>query len=568
MLNKLSVKNFALIRELELEFAPGLNLITGETGAGKSLLLSALSALLGAKLTADVVRKGADKAVIEGEFRLNPDSPVKILLDDALDDQSEFAIIRREINRSGRSRAFINDSPAPLKKLAEIGELMVDLCGQHENQTLLNTERHLDYLDRYAGLLQPRDEFSQLHSRYRALNSKIQRLDEKRRNLTARQERIEFEIKEIETAALSPEEEESLRAEERAFENSEKILEFCRRFEEEISAKPGCAVEIVAGLSRELESIVNLEPRLGKTAEDVRSAQVALEEAVRGVAACQSGFDFSPERLEQIRERLGELSRLKRKYGGSVAAVIEHLIKLKSESASFTDIEEEIVAANKEISDIKPKLADKAAILSQQRHTAAPELKKEVEGVLRELGFEYVDFELRLQKKSGGDIQIGGQRFSLDSEGIDSCEFFVTANKGEPPRPLKDVASGGEISRIMLAMKSVIADGQNSGILVFDEIDIGISGRIARKVGLSLLKTAQTRQVLVITHLPQIASLPGKHFSAEKSAEDERTVSRFLILDQSGRIREIAKLLAAGDDPEKGEDYARQLMSSSGDEIL
>ncbi len=562
MIIKLFVKNYALIRELEVEFAPGLNLITGETGAGKSLLLGALDALMGGKLSSDIVRTGADKAVIEGEFNVSTGSDAWKPLSRELEDPGGNLILRREIARSGRSRAFLNDSPVTLKKLSQVGELLVDICGQHENQTLLREEYHLDYLDSFAGLTNLRRDFSSLHSRYHSLSEKLKKLENRKRDMLTRQERVRFETAEIEAAGVDPAEEETLLAEERAMKHSERILEICRRLSDELGNAPGSPLEVIGGLSRELDNILDIEPRLGKAAEDLRSASVSLEETVRGVTAYLKEFDFSPERLEQIRERLGELSLLKRKYGGSIAAILDHLEKLKQEEISFTSLETEIETLLEEIYELKKELAFKALELSQTRIEAAPKLKEAVESILRELGFDYVDFEIRLEHTEGSDFEVGGDRYRLTPAGIDRCQIHITTNKGEPLRPLKDVASGGEISRIMLALKSVISGGDSGQFLVFDEIDIGISGRIARKVGLNLYKTAQSRQALVITHLPQIASLPARHFAVVKSSDDDRTISRLLLLDKTGRVKEIAELLAAGKFEKKGEDYARQLLNA------
>ena len=560
MLKTLKVKNFALIREAEIEFAPGLNLITGETGAGKSLLIGALGAVLGDKIPPDSLRTGADKCIIEGEFGLSPDSPLLGLLEDD-SNPSNTLIIRREIHRSGRSRSFINDSPASFRKLAEIGAMLVDLCGQHEHQTLLKTENHLEYLDRYAGLMPERSEVAGFYSQYRAAIVKLSRLKRDQQQQAARRDRTAFEIREIEAVNPQPDEDEKLQNEEKTLQHGELILQFCLQTERDLSTKPESVLDTLSDLLKELDTIAAFSPELKSIQDDLRTAFASLEEAARAVISFRSKFNFSPDRLEDIRERLAELSRLKRKYGGSIEAVLAHLASLKSESQSFTSLEAEIDSADGNLDEIHRLLIGKSKELSRLRAEAAPRLKRDMESAMSGLGFNYADFDARLNKTAGDDAEIDGQSLQLQSTGIDNCEIFISTNPGEPPLPLKDIASGGEISRIMLALKAVIAGRDKPGTLIFDEIDIGISGKIARKVGLKLLDASSAQQVLVITHLPQIASLPARHFSAVKIEADGRAVSRFIQLDDVDRVGEVSKLLTTGKSKGKVEEYARELLS-------
>lgn len=562
MLKSLKVRDFALIREAEIEFSPGLNLITGETGAGKSLLVGALKALLGNRLSTDVIRLGADRAVIEGEFELESDSPVWRVVDEEGAEPSHALIIRREINRSGRARNFFNDSPLPVKKLVEISDYMVDLCGQHDQQTLMRRDFHLEYLDRFAGLTARRDEVSRLHNDYRRMSVEIKHLQAERERQVSRQELIDFEIREIESANPGIDEEEGLLREEKALQHGEQILEFCHRAEQELSSGSGAVLDTLANLSGELEELVSFATQFRGALDDIQNASASLAETVRVIVTLRDGFDFSPERLEWLRDRLGELSRLKRKYGGSIASALEHLKKLKLESKNFADLDGKISAVSEELKSVHAVIEEKAAELSRLREEAVPKLKTAMESILGDLGFTHVNFEVRLERIPGEDVEFEGGRFRLQPDGIDLCEIYISTNPGEPPMPLKNVASGGEISRILLALKSVIAGRDKPGTLVFDEIDIGISGRVARKVGLKLSEISGNQQALVITHLPQIASLPGRHFSVVKILDDERMVSKFNLLEDEERVKEIAKLLAAGESDRQGEDFARELLSS------
>ena len=560
MLKTLKVKNFALIREAEIEFAPGLNLITGETGAGKSLLIGALGAVLGDKIPPDSLRTGADKCVIEGEFELAPDSPVFNILEDDFKPEGSL-IIRREINRTGRTRSFINDSPVSFKKLAEIGSILVELCGQHEHQTLLKTENHLEYLDRYAGLMPQRSEVADLYSQYRTLTAKLNRLKREQQKQLTRRDRIAFEIREIEAVNPQPNEDETLINEEKTLQHGESILQFCRQAEQDLSAKPESVLDTLSELLKELDTVSAFASELKSIQDDLQTAFASIEEAARAAVNFRAKFDFSPDRLENIRERLTELSRLKRKYGGSIEAVLAHLAALKAESQSFTSLEAEIDSTDGNLSEIHRLLTEKAKELSRLRSKAAPRLKRDMKSAMGGLGFNNACFEARLNKTAGADAEIDGQSPQLQPSGIDHCVLYISTNPGEPPLPLKDIASGGEISRIMLALKAVIAGRDKPGTLIFDEIDIGISGRIARKVGLKLLDASSAQQVLVITHLPQIASLPARHFSAVKIEIDGRAVSRFIQLNDDARITEVAKLLTTGKSKSKVEEYARELLS-------
>ena len=561
MLKVIRVTNYALIREAEIEFAAGLNLLTGETGAGKSLLIGALSAILGDKAPVDFLRSGADKGFIEGEFVLSHDSPLHAILKAELED-SNILIVRREIHRNGRSRCFINDSPTSAKKLNEVGALLVELCGQHEHQTLLKSENHLDYLDKFGDLLHLRSQVSSLYARYKALSSKLQRLKTTQANRLARYERSQFEIKEIEAVNPSLEEEEELLNEEKALEHGESILQFCHQAEEYLTAQSGSAAELLAELLADLENIASFAPQLMSIQSDLQSAAASIEEAVRSIVGFRSKFDFSPERLEAIRERLGALSALKRKYGGSIETVIDHLERLKKELESFVSIESEIETTRDELKSALESLIEKSIELSHSRIEIAPRLEAEMQMVMFELGFKHADFQVRLGLNEGDDAEVEGSKVQLQPSGLDSCEFYIRTNPGEGALPLKSTASGGEISRIMLALKSVIAGRDNPSTIVFDEIDNGISGAIARKVGLKLFNTSKSQQILVITHLPQIASLPGRHFSVVKVELDGRAVSRFIPLEEKARVDEVAKLLTTGETQGKEREFAKELLSA------
>ena len=563
MLRVLRVKDFALIREAELKFSPGLNLITGETGAGKSLLIGALGGLLGGRMGGDFIRQDAARMVIEGEFSLEPGSPAGQILKQRGEDPAEPLILRRETQRNGRTRLFLNDSPTTLKRLQELGDALVDLCGQHEHQSLLRVENHLDYLDRFAGLQKEQERFARLYRRFRNLTDKLKRLKSRQLSDTRRLEIVEFEIREIETVNPLPDEEETMLQEEKALQHNEQLKSFCYRLEEELSAKPGAVLETLAGLRNELEKLAGYVPQLKTVLNDFQNASVTLQEAVRNVLSFRNGFDFSPQRLEEIRDRLGALAHLKRKFGGSIASVIEHREKLKWELEEYSGLENEIGELNEQLSEIRGELVTKAGELSENRRESVPALEESMLKLLSQLELPHARMEFRLGLKTGKDITVDGIDVQLSPGGINNGEIYISTNPGEPLKPMSTVASGGEISRIMLALKSVIAGRDRVGSLIFDEIDNGISGRVASKVGRLLLETSGAQQVIAVTHLPQIASLPSRHFSAMKVTVDNCSESRFLQLDETDRVQEIASLLTTGAEAGQGEDYARQLLNSA-----
>ena len=562
MLKKIIINNFALIEECEIKFSPGLNIITGETGSGKSLLIEALGALLGARMSADSIRSGEYKCVIEAEFKLNMFSPAVQWLKAEGEEVYEDLILRREYLGSGRTRGFINDSPVAIKKLSELGSILVDLCGQHDNQRLFNIDNHLDFLDKYAGLSELRSETGELYNIYRSLLQKLKDLQSKREKQTELQERLNFSIKEIEAVDPSTGEDEQLSAEEKELEHGEQLLEFCFEAEEELDNKNEAVLPTLNLLQLKAERFGGFSEDFKNIYEDLTNSTASLEEALRTIVAFRSRFEFSAERLEEIRERLGALSSLKRKYGGSIDAVVEKLAVMKTELDSIGNMEKDIAGVSKELKKVKLSLKEKAQTLSKKRIQAVPKLKETLDRVLLELGFNYTDFNAQITSRSGNDLGIDGKNYGMSENGFDICEFIISTNHGEEPLPLKDIASGGEISRILLALESQIANAERPNALVFDEIDMGISGRIARKVGLKLYSAAKERQLLVVTHLPQIASLPGRHISVYKVEENGRAVSRFKELDSEGRVTEIASLLTTGESKGKGEAYARELLEA------
>jgi len=562
MLKLLTIKNYALIEEARLEFSPALNIVTGETGAGKSLLIEALNCLLGVRMSPDNIRSGEEKCLIEAVFDLDLLSPVRKILQEEGAEIYDELIIRREYYSTGRNRCFLNDSPVNLKQLAEIGSFLVDLCGQNEHQRLFSPDNHLEYLDHFAGSTPLREETGTLYDQYKRTTHRLSELEKKHRLESERQDRLEFEIKEIETTAPEADEEARLLSEEKELENGEQLLEFCYEAERELSSKNEAALPIVDLLLLKADKYRSFSPDFKRIYDDLFNADASLKEALRTIVAFRSRFEFNPQRLEDIRQRLGALSTLKRKYGGSIESVLSKLAQLKSDRASLHSLQSDIVQTSQELTAVKAALAEKALLLSQQRFSTAAELKEKLDNELLELGFGYADLQIHLQKKPGGDISYQNQSYGITPAGLDICEFHISVNKGEPPLPLPEVASGGEISRIMLALKSVIADKDRPGALIFDEIDNGISGRIARKVGLKLYHTSRSLQTLVVTHLPQIASLPGKHFSVMKIEENGRSVSKIKALDHKDRVAEIASLLTTGEIKGKGEDYARQLLDS------
>ncbi len=559
MLAQLHITNFAIIDELFIDLGPGLTVLTGETGAGKSILIEAIQLLLGARGSPEQVREGASEAVVEGLFDLSDArGHVEALRHLGLDASSEV-LLRRVLSKGGRSRAYLNGQLSSIQMLSEVGRLMVNIYGQHEHQTLLQPERHLDLLDDYGGLRNLRGRWEDLWKRLERVKSDILAVESRMREASARRELWEFQCAEIRQAGLRPGEEEELEQERKVLLNVERISQGLSRAEEILYGAQGSVLERVQTVVREMKELVQIAPKLGQLLDLLSQASLDLEEAVHGLRQEMRSLQGDPARLAEVEERLSEIQRLRRKYKGTVSEVLSLGADLEGRISELGRGDEELQGLFRQKDEIEGALLVAGLELTEARRQAGLLLSQGVERELRDLGIDRPVLEVRrlpLQAGVGlgpGDIKAGGR-------GMDQIEFLLSANVGEPPRPLARIASGGELSRIMLALKRVLADAERVPTLILDEIDAGIGGAVAEALGEKLADIAKGHQVLCITHLPQIACYATRHFRVSKELKEGRTIARVESLEEDGRLEEISRMLGGRVITDKTRAHARELL--------
>lgn len=567
MLKSLEIKDYALIDHIQIEFEKGLNIITGETGAGKSILIDAMSLLLGERASTEVVRKGAQKSVVEGIFDVEGNKKVKALLEE---NDLEFLpelIIRREISLKGSNRCFINDSPVPLNLIKELGDLLVDLHGQHEHQSLLKTETHIDFVDDFAGNEKLLHEYLNLYQQLRKSKSELNELKSREASLKEKKEIYEFQIKEIDSINPMPDEDESLIEELNVLENAEKILLLSDEIYNLLYESDNSVNDLLGEVKHKLSQLSSIDKSLLEAEGECDSALTIIKELSSTLRAYKSRIDIDPKQVEEKRERLASINMLKKKYGGTLHKVLEYREKIGNEFNLAENFSEEISRYEKQLKELQKLAGEAAQRLSDARKKSSKKIESEVKKVLSSLGINQPEFEVRfianIADKSDDFILINSKKYSYTEKGIDEVEFYISTNPGEDLKPLAKVASGGEVSRIMLSLKTILAKNDRLPLLIFDEIDTGVSGRIAQKVGQALRDLAAYHQIISITHLPQIAAMAHNHYVVEKIQEDGRVVSHIKKLNEEEHIREVAKLLSGEKLTEASIQSAIQLIKSS-----
>jgi len=566
MLKTLYIKNFALIDELTIEFGSGLNIITGETGAGKSILIGALGVVLGERANQELIRAGADKAIIEAVIDATNNERVKSLLTEHQHEFRDEMILRRELSIKGQSRCFINDSPATLALLKAAGELSIDLHGQHEHQSLLRVDTHLRFLDEYGGLGGLLEEYHTQLEALRQSKKKLESLQQQEKTLLEKKALLEFQIREIDAIAPEENEEEALITEQNVLENSEKLFSETSHIHEILYGADDAVHNRLVQVRNLLQDLARIDKSFSEPAADAHSAQVLVDEITKFVQSYNSRLEFNAERLEEVRERLVALQMLKRKYGegNSLQKVLSYRKKIGEELSVATNFHEEISKIEKSVKQARGALSEIAIRLSQKRREVSKRLSRTVVEELAKLGIPNAKFEVAFKHEEhpAGDIFYEGKHYTALSNGLDHIEFKLSTNLGEEPKPLVKVASGGEISRVMLALKSVLAKSDRLPILVFDEIDTGISGKIAQTVGLSMKELSRYHQIIAITHLPQIAALADVHFRVRKESDNGRTVSRVEQLSHEEHQYEVARLLSGASVTEATLKSAQELIAA------
>lgn len=544
MIERLHIKNFALIDDLIVQFGRGLNVITGETGAGKSIIIGALSMILGERARTEAIRAGKRVADVEGLFKFP--SPLRPLCRSlGVEVDGPTVALRREVSADGRSKAFANGRAVTLSVLKKMGDLLLDLHGQHQHQSLLNVESHIDLLDRFGGVQEERNRVSELYAAYRETDQQLNELRAREASVKEKKELYRFQLQEIAEINPLPGEEEELERERSVLENSEKLFQAADDLFEQLHQSEGSVIDRLNLLRQRLESMVRIDSRLSEQIESFDDALGALRELSDFLLAYRGEIEFNPGRLEEIRDRLGAFSRLKRKYGGSMEQVLEYGRSTQESLTTMEGYGRRLRACERELAEKRDQFSQACVALSKKRRAAAQRLKGLVEGELAELGMRRTRFEICCAwvEDDSGVVEVDNGRYWADHRGMDRVEFFIAPNVGEELRPLARIASGGEISRIMLALKSILARLGSVPTMVFDEIDIGIGGRVAEAVGEKLKRLADTHQIICITHLPQIASLAQEHYAVVKEVSGGRTVTTIQHLNKREKVEEIARLL-------------------------
>jgi DNA repair protein RecN (Recombination protein N) len=544
MLKELRIKNFAIIDNLNVEFTSGLTALTGETGAGKSIIIDALNLILGGRADSNFIRTGESSATVESVFEIANPQTLDILSELGINANNGEVVLRRTISNTGKNRCVVNDCTVTVGVLARLGNRLVDIHGQHDHQALLNPEIHVDLLDLYGKTMDERNEFSKKYFEYLEDLRKIEDLRSKESDRMQREDLLRFQINEIDNANLSLDEEDLLKSEKNKLQYAEKIHGSVKLVLNLIAEKEGAVLEELGVAQRELESLPSLDPELGKQAERAQSAFCEIEELTEELRDYAHKIEFNPSRLEEIEDRLSEINGLKRKYGGDSVLVLDHREKISNELDTLSCFQENMEKVQKDIKLHQSALSKLSVILAEKREKTANVFKKNVEKELCDLGMK--DVKLKVQFNYEEDdtnfVKFRDQTVKLNSTGLGSIEFLFSPNLGEDLKPLVKIASGGELSRLMLALKSNLNKQDTIPVMVFDEVDTGIGGKIAEVVGNKLKKIAVEKQVFCITHLPQIAGKAISHFVVFKTVREKRTYSGIRELSEHERVEEIARM--------------------------
>ncbi len=563
MLANLRVRNYALLDEVDIEFTPGLNVLTGETGSGKSILIGALSLILGGRAASETIRGGARTAIVEGLFEGERDAQLQALLSEiGVDPEEGTLIIRREVGREGRNRCTINGSLVTVSVLRKLGVLLVDLHGQHDHQSLLNPRTHRVFLDGYEDIRKPKQRVAEAYGRFTERSEALRRLDDELAATREREELYRFQLDELDRAELSPGEDEELERERSVLEHAEQLIRVASDASEALSEGEGALVDGLVRVIRSLEEAGRIDPALGEALEGVRSARYHLDDCADFLRRYRDRVEYDPARLEEVLDRLDLLGRLKRKYGGTIEEVLAHRDRIAGELEGVDTAGARRDRLRGEVQAAREELTEHAKALSDRRKQVARKLEGRVVEELAELGMEKTGFEVGIVwlEAEDGPLRIDGRGYSVDAHGMDRIEFLISPNAGEELKPLASIASGGEISRVMLALKVILAESDRMPTLVFDELDIGIGGRIAESVGHRLKLLSRDHQVLCVTHLHQVACWGRTHFTVHKQSARGRSITLVDHLDEDGRIREIARMLAGETVDAMALSHAREML--------
>ncbi|MGQ9534258.1 MAG: DNA repair protein RecN [bacterium] len=548
MLKFLRVKNFGLMDELALDFEKGLTIITGETGAGKSMIVEAIAALCGEKIDDVSIRTAKDYAEITGVFEPSPET--EELLRKYNITRGEELIIRRHIERGKKQFAYVNDQLVSLARLKEITQGLIDLVGQYENQSLFNVSNHLKLLDRFVGAEELLFEYQKVFYEHQQCQDELSRLETLQREKSQRLENLKYDTEEIEKAGLKLNEEEMLIAEKNLLLTGEKRARIVDEMIPCLYEAESSAYENLASARRLIEELCKLDQNsdVQNMKSIIETSIGGIEEVYRQLVDYREHIDFSRERFEEVMERIDLLSRLKKKYGKDIQGIIKYLETAKEEIERLEKTEIEITNCQTRLHELSSQLSKLSDELSKKRQSRAKLMEKEIMKIMYKLGMEKAKFEIRFSRKL------------LDDKGCDAVEFFISTNPGEELKPLKKVGSGGEISRVTLGLKTILSDADRIPTIIFDEVDTGIGGRIAEAVGELLYTVSRKHQVIGITHLPQISVFADNHIMVKKEIKSDTTCVNVMKLDEEMRRMEIARMLSGKEITRKTLEHAEEIL--------
>ena len=553
MLNQLSVRNVAVIDKLDINLHDGVSVLTGETGAGKSIIIDSINMILGDRANKELVRYGTDKAVVQAVFDA-PKSVINILEENDIDVEDETVIITRQVTKEGKSVARINGMVVTLNILREISDRLINIHGQHDNQALLTPIRHITFLDAYADNEEYINRYKDILSKKREIEKKISSLEMDEQEKMQRIDLLEYQVNEIKKASLEKGEEDDLREQRDIYTNAEQITKsvneaYMNLYEgDEIqSAYDGISIAV-----NEISQISDLNPQLKSIYDTLNEIMYSLEDTAHEIKEFGETVEFDEQTLNEIEERLDLISRLKRKYGNSIEEILEYLKKAESELNDIKLSDQRTNELKEELKNITKELKEKGNVLTQRRENAAKVLEENIEKSLHELNMEKSKFKVSIENDG-----------TFYDNGMDKVEFLISTNPGEPLKPLVKIASGGELSRVMLAIKSILADSDGVDTMIFDEIDTGVSGKAAMSIAKKLAVIAKNKQVICITHLPQLTAMADNHYLIQKNTDGEMASTTLKELDEEGRELELARIIDGGEVTELALSHAKQMLENA-----
>ncbi len=564
MLVELSIRNFAIIKSVTISFHHGLNILTGETGAGKSIIIDALGLLLGERGSAEYVRYGEKRAEVEGMFEFEANHPVLALCQEfgIHVEKDGMLLVRREISNQGKSLIRINGQLVTLAMLRELGPWLINIHGQHDTIALMQSNKHIEWLDAYgeAELLATKKEYGLLYSAYRRTKHDLERMAKNERELIQRIDLLSYQLDEIEAASLTPGEDEKLLQLRKKWSNVEKVFAGIEDAYRSLYGEHRCMDWLGHAMS-ELERVSQYDEQIAPIAELIASAYYQVEDAIHHLRQVKDKLEFEPEQLAEVERRLDVIQALKRKYGKTVDEILEYAATIQDELDEIKHYDSRLQQLQKQLQELAADVAVEALELSAIRKNLASRLAQAIEEQLRELHMERARFHIDVRQTADENgIEVEGVKRHIDATGIDQVEFMIAPNPGEPMRPLAKIASGGELSRVMLAIKTILATTDQVETLIFDEVDTGVSGRVAQAIAEKLARVGKHRQVLCITHLPQVASLADAHFLIQKVMDEQETSTQVIHLQGEERVAELARMLGGAVVTDKTKEHAREMI--------